>query len=358
MSLTADVLVIGGGIAGLTSALAAAECGLNVVVVDATRPGAASVAAAGMLAPSVEGMPGRVRFIALDARDLYPAFLASLKERTGIDVPLDRNGIIELATTPEHRTQLFATADGSARQLDEHALARFEPALAGHAGGLFSPLDGSVDNVVLMCALDRAVERAPRIKRISAWVESVDFSRAEPTTTTSDGSTFSSSTVLLASGAWTSIAGLPRPIPVRPLHGQLLRLDAAPVTHVTYGCGGYLIPRGRSVVIGATTEDTGFETRTTHEGRAALLAIARAAVPGLEKTRVLDHWSGLRPVSPDTLPILGPDPECGSLVYACGFSRNGILLAPWAAKATAGILAGERSADALHLFTITRFKPQ
>jgi glycine oxidase ThiO len=356
VTTTADVIVIGGGIAGLTAALAAAAGGLAVVVIDSARPGAASRAAAGMLAPSVEGMPPHITPLALEARDFYPDFLAALHARTGVDVPLNRAGIIELAASGGQRDQLFTRANDTAHRLDERAVAALEPSLAGHAGGLLYPLDGAVDNVLLMTALDRAVASEPNIRRLYGDAHSMDFSDVRPIVQTTDGTGVEAATVLLASGAWaTQIAGLPRRLPVAPVHGQLLRLDAAPVRHVVYGGGGYLIPRGDSVIVGATSEDVGFDVHTNADGHAALLGIAASIVPGVEKCPVLDHWSGLRPMTPDTLPILGPDPDCPALVYACGFSRNGILLAPWAAAQLAPILAGERRSAPVDLLSVRRF---
>jgi glycine oxidase ThiO len=351
-----DLLVIGGGIAGLTTALAAAERGMNVVLVHAGRPGEASRAAAGILGPSVEGMPVHVLGAALAARDYYPAFLAKLEEKTGIAVPLDRNGILELAVSDADLALRAARAGDGAMVLDATALAALEPALGEHPGGILHPDDGAVDNVALMRALELAAVREPRITRVEASIAAVDFQVGTAAALTTDGQTLHAPTLILAAGAWVSqIVGLPRDVPVRPLMGQLLRLDGRVINHVTYGAGGYLIPRGAGLVVGATKEDVGFETRTTSEGRAALLAIAREAAPALASARAVDQWSGLRPVTPDALPILGADPDEPALVYACGFSRNGILLAPWAGEQIAVEMTSERGSAALALFSIDRF---
>ena len=139
------------------------------------------------------------------------------------------------------------------------------------------------------------------------------------------------------------------------MRGQLLLLAAGTLGHVTYGGGGYLVPRGNGLVIGATSEDSGFECQTTEAGRSALLAIARAVAPALVPAPVLEHWAGLRPMSPDSLPILGADPKVPALVYACGFSRNGILLAPWAASHLATLIRHGFAPDVLKPFAVDRF---
>src|SRR3954471_24189639 len=131
---TADLLVLGGGIAGLTTALAAAERGLSAIIIDSPKTGSASRAAAGMLAPSVEDLPREMLPHAIAARDFYPDYLAALRERTGIAVSLDRTGILQLsAPTLDHAAQLRAHAPEGARWLDERELAEWEPAFAGHS---------------------------------------------------------------------------------------------------------------------------------------------------------------------------------------------------------------------------------
>jgi thiazole synthase len=309
-----------------------------------------------MLAPSLEGLPPRVRSIALQARDCYPEFLAELHERADVDVALDRSGILQIAGTAAELEALARAAQAPVDVLDDRALAALEPAFEGHAGALLHPHDGAVDNVALMRALDLAVSREPRIMRASEAVVSLDLSSTRPSVTTSTGATYASATVLLASGAWaTGLSGLPRRVPVHPIRGQLLTLDRLPIRHVTYGAGGYLVPRGGMLLIGATSEDTGFSNHTTDAGLATLRAIAERAVPGLATAAVVDHWAGLRPVTPDALPILGRDLASPALVYACGFSRNGILLAPWAAARLADLIATERLDDSLSLFSVERF---
>jgi glycine oxidase ThiO len=343
VSNTADVIVLGGGIAGLTVALEAARRDLSVIVLDTPRPGAASRAAAGMLAPSVEDLPSAMLGAALAARDHYPAYLADLKERTNIDVPLDRAGILQLVAESDAES-LRREALAGAEWLDAAALTDREPAFSGHHGALLHPLDGAVDNLLLMDALERAVAGESSIRRVSADVLSVDAD--EPSALTPTRGRFYSTRLVLCSGAWAGgLAGLPRRIPVRPVRGQLLRLAQSPIRHVTYGAGGYLVPRGDTLLVGATSEEAGFENETSLAGLATLRSIAARAIPALGSALVVDHWAGLRPMSLDTHPILGADPEAPALVYACGYSRNGILFAPWAAAQLAKLLVGDPAPD-------------
>lgn len=351
MSNTADVLVLGGGIAGLTVALEAARRGLSVIILDTPRPGAASRAAAGMLAPSAEELPPEIRDAAIAARDHYPAYLAALRELTGIEVPLDRGGILQLVAEADAESAR-RRAPAESEWLDPVALADREPALAGHHGALLHPFDGAVDNVLLMDALERAVANTAAIKRVSADVLSIDAD--QPSALTPTRGRFSGTRLVVSTGAWAGgLPGLPRRIAVRPVRGQLLRLAQSPIRHVTYGAGGYLVPRVDTVLVGATSEEAGFENETSLAGLAVLRGIAARAIPALANAFVVDHWAGLRPMSLDTHPILGADPESPALVYACGYSRNGILFAPWAAAQLANVLVGD-AAPELARFRVDR----
>lgn len=351
MTTSADVLVLGGGIAGLTVALEAARRDLGVILLDVPRPGAASRAAAGMLAPSVEDVPTEMLGAALAARDFYPGYLADLHEATDIDVPLDRRGILQLVGEG-NAGSVRARAATTARWLDAAALAEYEPAFAGHHGALLHPDDGAVDNLALMDALERAVARSPRIERVTVEVLSIDAD--QPSALTPTRGRYFATRLVVCSGAWAgTLPGLPRRIAVRPVRGQLLRLDQSPIRHVTYGAGGYLVPRGDTLLVGATSEEAGFENETSLAGLATLRGIAARAIPALASARVVDHWAGLRPMSADTHPILGPDPDSPALVYACGFSRNGILFAPWAAAQLGNVLVGE-AAPSLEPFRVDR----
>jgi glycine oxidase ThiO len=339
VSNTADVLVIGGGIAGLTVALEAARRDLSVIILDSPRPGAASRAAAGLLAPSVDELPPEMRRAAFAARDHYPSYLGAVRELTGVDVPLDRGGILQLVSETDAEA-LRRDAPAEAEWLDATALADREPAFRGHHGALLHTLDGAVDNLVLMDALERAISVTATIRRVAADVLSIDAD--QPSALTPTRGRFFATRLVLSTGAWAgSLPGLPRRIPVRPVRGQLLRLAQTPVRHVTYGAGGYLVPRADTVLVGATSEEAGFENETSLAGLSVLRSIASRAIPALANALVVDHWAGLRPMSLDTHPILGADPESPALVYACGYSRNGILFAPWAAAQLANVLTGD-----------------
>jgi glycine oxidase len=354
MSRAPDVVVVGGGIVGLWTALASADRGLLVTVVDDSRPGAASRTSAGMLGPSLPGLPASVRNLTLATRDLYPDAVADLTNRSGVRIALDRSGIIEIASSASELDVLHGRHRNEAR-IDQRQLAELEPALRAHAGAVHHPLDGWVDNCALMDALSIAIEWHPRIQLVRDRVASVGVSHAGAMALLPNDQRIECARIVVATGAWSDLSGLPHRIPVRPIKGELITLSHRPVRHVVYGSRGYLIPRGDTLLVGATSEETHFDATPTVAGREILCAAADSLVAGLSDASVVDHWAGLRPVSPDGMPILGEETEQPALVYACGFSRNGILLAPWAARALSAMLAGDTSGGIPVEFAPARF---
>lgn len=315
-----------------------------------------------MLAPGAESDElgnDAVRTFALAGRDLYPSYVASLEAETGLRVYLDRSGILELMPEGEP-----ARVPGGSEWVGGRALRALEPSLASVAGAVLHPNDGSVDNLSLYVAMQRRAETRRSLTVVTASVHSINVSAVRPRAILEDGDVVEGATMVIALGAWASrLEGLPRPIPVRPIKGQLLMLDRVHARHVIYGGGGYMVPRRWSnagevlerTIIGATMEDVGFDGATTQAGLDALNEIARRISPSTISATRVSHWSGFRPITPDRLPILGPDPELPQLLYACGHGRNGILLAPITGAAIGALATGGRSTYELSSFAIERF---
>lgn len=354
---TRDVVIVGDGIVGLTSAIALATRGIASLVVGAPRAGAASAAAAGLLAPSVNPPADpAVREFMIAARDAYPDFVRRLGDLSGRAVPLGPQGILEIAPREADFQALVASTPSEAVALDRRIVLEMEPALAPMAGALFHPADGAVDVDALMSALGAAVERDARIELLRAEVARVEAGRSEAAVVTADGSRLLAGTVILAAGAWTPrIAGLPRPLPIEPVRGQILPFASSPLRHPVIGPGGYLIPRAGRTLVGSTLERVGFDPGTTDSALDQLSRLGAAFVPELARAQRQPGWAGLRPATPDMLPILGRDPEHPAVLYSCGHSKNGILTAPLAADCVAALVAGERPARDLKPFSIARF---
>jgi glycine oxidase len=309
-----------------------------------------------MLAPSVERADGPADEFGIAARDRYPAYVEWLRERTGITVPLNRDGIIQAAMTEAGVRGLRRGMPPQAEWLDAKALHKLEPSLGHALGGVFHATDGATDNVLLHRALSAFVESHARIAISGCAVTTISFPHSVRITC-SDGSTYSADRVVLAAGAWGStISGLPRALPVEPVRGQMISYAHKLVDRCVYGPTGYVVPRpdGRTL-IGATTERVGFDPVTTAEGIDRLKRTAVEILPMLAGLEPSSAWAGLRPMSADLHPILGPDPEEARLYYATGHSRNGVLMTPITGECTGALLSGEASPVDISAFSISRF---
>lgn len=351
-----DVVIVGGGLVGLASAAALSARGARVVLVTESHRGEASRAAAGMLAPGIERADGAAHRFAIAARDLYPSYLDALAELTGLHVSLNREGVLELLRDPQTAEARRAALNGG-EWLSPEALRRLEPGIGPAAGAVLYEYDGAVDNVALVEALRALVRASAAVTVVEERAVAVRLDTPRPAVRLASGREIEAGQVVLAAGAWTpSLAGLPRPVPVEPVRGQIVAVAAAPIRHVTYGPRGYVVPRSDSLsVVGSTMEHVGFEVGTTPEAVSKLESAAAEIAPGFAGARIVDRWSGIRPVTPDFLPILGRDPDYPALIYACGHSRNGILLGPLTGECVAALATGERPELDIEPFSIARF---
>jgi glycine oxidase len=351
------VVVIGYGLIALSCAAALAERGIRVTLIGEIREGEASPAAAGMLAPGVERSSGAAHAFALAARDRYLTFLDWAERATGARIALDRNGILQVAHTAAEAKALLRDHVPGTKWLDATQLHALEPALAPAEGALYHEFDGAVDNAALTLALREYAARAPEITVVLDRAVALEWAGDEPTVRCAAGRHHTGSAIVVATGAWTSaIAGLPRAVPVEPLRGQMLSVAGAPLRHVTFAGHGYAVPRADGTTfIGSTAEKTGFDNSTTPEGATQLRSVAMGLCPALGAAPTLRHWSGLRPVTPDMAPLIGPDPDRPALIYAVGHSRNGVLMAPLTGDCVAAYACGEMPPFDLRPFAPDRF---
>ena len=356
MSRRPDAIVVGGGLIGLASALAVAERGLSVVVLAEHRTGEASPAAAGMLAPSVERASGPAHDFAIAARDRYPGYLDHLANLTGIRVPLNRLGILQLALSENGIRGLQRSALPTARWVEQSELRELEPALSHGLGAVYNAGDGAVDNTVLLEALERVVESLDAIRKIDAAALSLDPAETSCVVHTASGERLEAPFVVLAAGAWSgSITGARFASAVTPARGQLVSYSSCPLRHVVYGPRGYVVPRGDGTIGGSTMESTGFDSGITEEGVRKVREASEEICPALRSRQPPRAWAGLRPVTPDMLPILGTDPDHPSVIYACGHSRNGVLMGPLTGDLVADLVTGAPLSHDLSQFRPNRF---
>jgi glycine oxidase len=367
MASTKDVAIVGAGIVGCSIAFELAKAGMQVCVLDRGGIGEeSSAAAAGMLS----GQHGVTNFGAryqlhLEARELHARLADELRERTGIDVGFCRWGILELLFTPGEiraadRCFAIQTQAGlRVERLSREQTLTLEPALTPDLQGSIRYVDEAhVHNGRLTIALAEAAQRTgaelhsgePAIALIRAG------ERVVGVRTSND--TVYAETVVVASGAWSSelIRPLGLMLPVKPMRGQMLAVRTVPraVSQVIYGHHMYVVPRpDGETLIGATVEDVGFRKEVTLEGLEELIQAGRRIAPGIMGHPVVRTWAGLRPGSPDGLPLVGSMEGVPGLVLAVGHHRNGILLGP-----ITGMLVKQLLADRLYSPHLDVLRPE
>lgn len=325
-----------------------ARRGTSVQLIDDRQPGmGATQASAGMLAPFTEAKDRDTAFLDLAVRslDLYDAFVARVAETAKMRVGYRRTGTIDVASTAERMESLHAVARrlqarGVTLSLLDSSQARKEEPLLGDAvaGALWIPQHGYVNAGELTRALVAAA-RTHDAHLIEAHVRSI-AQRAGAITVETGRGTLSADVVVVAAGSWSAIvdiAGVEH-VPVRPVRGQLLHLawHASPLRRVTWGDRCYLVPwEDGTLLVGATMEEVGFDERTTVGGVSRLLSAACDLVPSVSNAAVLSARAGLRPGTPDALPLIGWSKVMPNLMYATGHFRNGVLLCPLTAQLVA-----------------------
>jgi glycine oxidase len=375
-SNTSDVLVIGGGIIGLVTAWRAAQRGFATAVVDPEPGGGAAQVAAGMLAAVTELHYGEQTLLGLNLASArrYPDFAAELTDLTGHDLGYRRCGTLAVALDADdraHLRELHALQRESGLEsewLSGRDCRRLEPMLApGVRGGLRVDGDHQIDPRRLAHALVAACERAGVVFH-RVWAERFNAVRDRAAgVTTTDGTELGAGQVVLAGGSLSGrLPGVPHEVlpPVRPVKGQVLRLTVpkryAPflsrtVRAVVRGSHVYLVPReSGELVVGATSEELGWDTTVTAGGVYELLRDAHELVPGITELPLTETRAGLRPGSPDNAPLLGPT-ELDGLLLATGHYRNGVLLTPVTGDAMAHVLTTGELPDEARPFTPKRF---
>ncbi|MBI1238335.1 MAG: glycine oxidase ThiO [Alphaproteobacteria bacterium] len=362
-----DVLILGGGIAGLSIARALTAGGASVTVLDRAAPGGpASRAAAGMLAPHAEfdDEDDPLRAFALAARAGWHDYAGALETETGTAIGYNASGAILIANDQAERARHIAFArrhPQEAQWLNAGEARHREPALAPDVeGALLLVHEGHVNNHLLVEALTRACANAGvRIHRTNATpivqVEAARIARVD-----CDGIVWRPDVVIVAAGAWSgSIEGLPADaqIPVRPVKGEMIAVAAGtrPLRHLVWRAGTYLVGRaGLPLAIGATVEDAGFDDRLNPQSARQLFEAAKRAAPAAIGPEIVDHWCGFRPGTPDGLPAIGRG-KLDNLIFATGQYRNGVLFAPSIAGLIARLILSDDDAALPAAFSPLRF---
>lgn len=366
MPSTFDVLIIGGGAIGSACARELAATGRKVLVIEVGTPmGQAWRAAAGMMAPQIEadGTDPMLE-LGLLARNHYDRLGAALRETTGVDLGIWREGIARVATDPSDAEVLQAKVTWQRQHhypcewLDSQEVRWRWPWLGPALGALWAPEDGALDPERLVQALSADAERLGASTVFDRVIE-VTAEGDRISGVVGDRGRYSAPQVVLAAGAWSKLVqGLPRPVPVEPVRGQMAALawPADMRRAIIYHKDSYVLTRGNEAILGSTMEYAGFSPEVTSAGVAHIFSSTMALCPGLVRAKVRRSWAGLRPVTPDGLPIIGEEPDLSGLWYATGHGRNGILLAGITGRIIAQLLNGERPDHDMAPFAPERFR--
>ncbi len=366
-----EAVVIGAGLIGSAVALRLAQEGLRVALLDKNTPGReASWAGAGMLSPAPDTSASipLVPF-ARASLGLYPQFVAEIEEVSGRQTGYRSEGTIELLFSAD------AERDLSTLVALHHALglpteplpldeaAKLEPAITRCArAAAYLPYEAFVDNRALIEALLAAASKSGVELFPATPVRGLVVEHGRCTgVRTENGTIFGAHDVIVAAGAFSSLLeGIVPPVATRPIRGQMvaLKFQQKPIRHVIRSERGYLVPRDSAVpqrlVTGSTLEDAGFNKSVTAGGIEKILSTAQELVPKLTNAEVVEVWSGLRPDTPDHLPLLGPAGVDG-VTIATGHYRNGILLTPITAKLVREWIVEKRVSMDWEIFSPLRF---
>jgi glycine oxidase len=337
-----DVIISGAGIIGVSLALELHERGAKVLVLDSGDPGReSSSAAAGMLASADPETPSALRPMALASAHMFPAYAQKLEAASQLQVDFRRVGTIALLAE--------SWAPQEYKSVSTNGLLNLEPSLKSLGHSAFFVAEDSVDPRLLMQAALAAAKNLSVEIRGNAAVNEMR-SRDGQVEVSSAAGQFTARSFVNCQGAWSGA-------PVKPRKGQMLYVQPAMnlLQHVLRAPEVYVVPRSTGkILIGATVEDIGFDKSVESDAIATLLRLATKYVPDLATAPITQSWAGLRPGTPDDLPILGPTEIPGAFI-ATGHFRNGILLAPMTARIMADLIGNRPSPLDIGFFSPARF---
>lgn len=364
MTTAPEIVIVGGGVVGAACARQLAQGGRRVQLIErGGQAGEAWRASAGMLAPQIDAPVDGVLFeLGLAGREFYRDAAQPLLESTKVDIGLWEGGILQTANT-ETQVETLKQQVAWQRQhghhcewLDPDEVRREWPWLALTQGALLAPRDGCLDPLRLVEALRKDAIRLG-VQIVDDTITTLTHSGGR-VTGVEGGTWHPADHVVLAAGAWTGrIANLPRPVSVEPVRGQLVafRWPETADPAIVFGQGGYLLHRGGEGIAGTTIEHAGFAPQVTEAGVASIRERAARLTPALVDAKVLRAWAGLRPGTPDGLPIVGREPHLQGLWYATGHGRNGILLAGITGTIINHLLSGETTVEEIDALRPERF---
>lgn len=371
-----DAIVVGGGIVGMSTAYHLVSSGARTLLLDRDDVGKATWAGAGILSPETSSNESETWFeLALAAIAYYPNLIAALAaqgagetgyarmEQLIVAVSEDEDApFAALAKRMRVREQQRGQSPDDLQEIDAHAARKFFPALAPLRHVLLFRRAARVDGRLLTDAMRQAaLQRGLEIRK--ADVQELEVADQTVSGVSLAGERISSSAVVIAGGAWSSkfAVQLDVQIPIEPQRGQIIHLSlpGTNTSHfpiITPFHGHYILPFAeRRIVVGATREFVGFEPNTTAAGIRQVLGEALRVAPGLADATIAEIRVGLRPATPDHLPILGAIPHIKNVYLAAGHGATGLQLGPYSGKLIADLISDRATEFSLDGFSVTRF---
>ena len=369
---SAEVVIVGGGVIGCATAFFLAKAGLAPLVLERDQLGCeASGEAAGMLAPQSEAdSPGPFFELCLAGRRLFPSLAEELESTTGIDIEHRQIGILIPFFGDRDRDALLTRARWQRESglrveaLDRREALAVEPLLSEKVeGAIILPEEAHVNSHALVMALAAAAGRHGATFATGCPAVAIIRDGTRVAGLTSGCGAVSTPTVVLAAGPWSSLFGeaLGLRIPVAPGKGELLlvRPEGCLPRRIVYSKQAYLIPTPRGeAILGTTTEFVGYDKRSTLTGMRAILTGVSELIPTVGSASLLRAWAGLRPSTPDDLPLLGHCPGVEGLILATGHHRNGILLGPLTGRLVQELILGRPPSVSMDPFRPNRPMPE
>ncbi len=345
-----NLIIIGAGVSGLSAALGLLQRGHRVTLLDrGTAGGESSWAGGGILSPLLPWeYADPVASLAVRSMAAYADWVAEIEALSGRDAEFWRCGMLALDVESPDRALAWCATHGMAAEQNLPPIVSLPSGFSGR-NPVWLPEVAQVRNPRLVAALRAAVVRLGGTIREHCAVTGVQTRGGRVNAVQTATDTLPADKMVLATGAWSGLglAGLAATPHIRPIRGQMLlfKLESGVLDTILYRSGLYLIPRRDGhVLAGSTLEDAGFDKATDAATRQRLHLEAAELLPALSDIQPVRHWAGLRPGSPDNIPVIDRHPDFDNVFVNTGHYRYGVTMAPASAELLVDLMEGGQPA--------------